>query len=122
MPDFSNEKHRVSNEYIYEWMFEKGYHGGAHTIAQNKIDQWGEHPRNGTPWYRTAPPIFENPSYTRWSKYPAYKKIGMPPAARIEKELNDYQKGKSKLINKGLKDSCQPAVDLVGGRYNIFNY
>lgn len=122
MPDYSNEPHRAPNEYIYEWMFEKGYHGGAHTIAQNKIDKWGEHPRNGTPWYRTAPPIFEIPPYTRWSKNYAYKKVGMPPAVKIERELYDYQKGKSKLINKGLKDSCQPAVDLVGGRYNIFNY
>lgn len=132
MPDFSSEKHRVSNEYIYEWMFEKGYHGGAHTIDQNKIEQWGQHPRNGTPWYRTAPPIFEIPPYTRWSNggkngqksglNGAAKKSFKPPARRIELELNDYQKGKSKLINKGLKDSCQPAVDLVGGRYNIFNY
>lgn len=130
MPDFSSEHHRAPNEYIYEWMFERGYHGGAHTISPLKVAKWGEHPRDNTPWYRTAPPVFEIPPYTRWSEGgtkskingAAYKKTGMPPAVRIASELKDYQKGKSKLINKGLKDSCQSAVDLVGNRYNIFNY
>lgn len=118
--EFMPNIHRVDNKYIYQYMFEQGYHGGANTIASNKVQQWGEHPHNGQPWYRTAPAIFEKPPYTRWSKYPAAK--SMPPATRIDIELRNYQKGQSKLIKRGLKDSCQPAIDLIGGRYNIFNY
>lgn len=112
--------HRVDNEYIYKYMFEQGYHGGANTIHADKVEQWGAHPHDGQPWYRTAPAVFEKPPYTAWSKYYAAK--SMPPAIRIENELRNYQIGKSKILGRGLKDSCQPAIDLIGGRYNIFNY
>lgn len=38
--------HRVGNNYIYEYMFKQGYHGGA-------IDG-PEHPSPGTPYWRTG--------------------------------------------------------------------
>lgn len=42
--EFSETKHRVSNDYIYEYMFKEGWHGGA--ISGNG------HPSIGTPWYK----------------------------------------------------------------------
>ena len=38
--------HRVGNDYIYEYIFKQGYHGGA-------IDG-PEHPAPGTPYWRTG--------------------------------------------------------------------
>lgn len=39
-------RHRVGNDYIYEYIFKQGYHGGA-------IDG-PEHPAPGTPYWRTG--------------------------------------------------------------------
>lgn len=42
--EFSDTKHSVNNEYIFETMFIEGWHGGA--------DDGDFHPDPGTPWYR----------------------------------------------------------------------
>lgn len=116
MPD----THRVDNQYIYDWVFLQGYHGGANTIAESKVDKWGEHPHEGQPWYRTPHPSLGVTPYTAWSKY--YAKKTMPPALRIETQLKKYQEGKSDLIGRGMNDAITPAWELVLGRYKLFNY
>lgn len=113
-PNLMPETHRVSNEYIYEYMFEKGYHGGAVTGK--------DHPSPGTPWYRTPPPFpgISVPPYSQWSEYMAKKT--MAPADRISMQLQGYQNNKSSILGYGIKDLIDPACDLVLGRYNLFNY
>lgn len=119
-PQYMPDTHRVNNQYIYDWVFLQGYHGGAHTIAKDKVDKWGEHPHDGQPWYRTPPPSVGVTPYTSWSEY--YAKKTMPPAVRIEMQLKKYQNGKSDLIGRGMNDAVNPAWELVLGRYNLFNY
>lgn len=113
-PNLMPATHRASNEYIYEYMFEKGYHGGA-VSGEN-------HPSPGTPWYRTPPPLpgISVPPYSQWSEYNAKKT--MPPADRISMQLQGYQNSKSSILGYGVKDLIEPAYDLVLGRYNLFNY
>lgn len=50
--------HRVSNDYIYDWVFKQGYHGGA-------IDG-KNHPSPGEPYYKV------HPDYVLWA-YPAVR-------------------------------------------------
>lgn len=122
MPKAYKHSHRVSNQYIYDQMFLKGYHGGAHTIAEDKIDEWGEHPKDGTPWYRTPPPIKKGiPSYTDWSDRNGAEKSEMSPAQNIREELLAYQDEKSTLLGRGVSDVSESAWDLILSRYNLFN-
>ena len=66
--EFSKNKHRVSNEYIYDHMFKGGWHGGA-------IDgPW--HPSPGDLWYRKWNQ--EIGAYYAWSR-PAKRMAGDTP-------------------------------------------
>lgn len=121
MPQAYEHSHRVSNQYIYDQMFLKGYHGGAHTIAPDKAEEWGEHPKDGTPWYRTPHPSrgVKNP-YSRWSNRSGAIQ-STPPADNIREQLKQYAAGKASAINRGLVDAKDNAWDLVLNRYNLFN-
>lgn len=120
MPQAYKHSHRASNQYIYDQMFLKGYHGGAHTIAEDKVEEWGEHPDDGTPWYRTPHPFRGIRPYTDWSEHRA-EKSDISPAQRIEEELRLYQNSKSSVLGRGMNDVVESAWDLVLGRYNLFN-
>lgn len=116
--DFIPKIHRVDAvdpEYIYNWMFVKGYHGGA---VRGK-----EHPHPGMPWYRTPPPSFAKdlPPYSRWSKNMSeYSMIS--PYKRIENEIKNYEQNRKTIIGRSINDAIIPAQKLVFGRYRIFNY
>ena len=120
MPQSYEHSHRVSNQYIYDQMFLQGYHGGAHTIASEKVEQWGEHPEDGTPWYRTPHPSrgVKNP-YNRWSSRSA--KQSTAPADDIREQLQQYEDDKASTIGRGAADALDNAWDLVLNRYNLFN-
>ena len=121
MPQAYDHYHRVSNKYIYEQMFLKGYHGGAHTIDPDKVEEWGEHPKDGTPWYRTPHPSrgVKNP-YSMWSDRDGVA-ISTPPANDIAEQLEQYEDGKASTIGRGAADALDSAWDLVLNRYNLFN-
>lgn len=117
-PDFIPKVHRVDTidpNYIYNWMFVKGYHGGA---------VGGEgHPYPGAPWYRTPPPspTQDEKPYSRWSTRMAeYSMIS--PYKRIENEIKNYEQNRKTLIGRSINDAIIPAQKLVFGRYRIFNY
>ena len=129
MPDGYDHEHRATNEYIFQMAFVEGYHGGANTIAENKVEKWGKHPHDGQYWYRTAPPIFakDEPPYSRWSGqskhgYGAAVRKGMPPKTRIEDEINKYRSGKSRIVKGTPEDRYDEALELVYSRYRLFNY
>lgn len=52
--------HRVSNDYLFDLAFQRGYHGGA---DKNKNGWYAYHPETGTPYWRT--PV---PEYTQWGR------------------------------------------------------
>lgn len=141
-PNFIPKVHRVDSidpDYIYNWMFEKGYHGGA---------VGGEgHPHPGSPWYRTPPPLRNQASgkhhttkgdnrggytnygeeyylekpYSQWSTHMAeYSMIS--PSVRIKNEITNYEKNRKTIIGRTLNDTLKPAYDLVFSRYRLFNF
>lgn len=117
-PNFIPKVHRVDNvdpDYIYNWMFEKGYHGGA--VGGEK------HPHPGSPWYRTPPPSHTNDikPYSQWSARMAEYSM-VSPSKRIENEIKNYEQNKKTIIGRSINDAIIPAQKLVFGRYRLFNY
>lgn len=110
---YMKKHHRASNAYIYNLAFISGYHGGATSISEKKINKWdnlginNRHPSpakyyggdipisGGTPYYRTPPKpgVDENgvwrPKYYQWGE-PAEK--SEPPFKKIIKEIHEYEK------------------------------
>ena len=122
MPQSYEHSHRVPNQYIYDQMFLQGYHGGAHTIAPEKVEQWGAHPdpESQTPWYRTPHPSRgEKNPYSRWSSRSAAQST--PPADDIREQLQQYEDGKASTIGRGAADALSNAWNLVLDKYNLFN-
>lgn len=47
---FMKNSHRALNSCIFDISFMQGWHGGAATISSNKIEKYGKHPSEGTPY------------------------------------------------------------------------
>ena len=100
MPD----SHRVSSEYIFEHVFEEGWHGGA---IRGK-----NHPNPDTPWWRTP-----HPSQTTgipWRIWGSVAYSSMSASNMIESEINSY-KNSDRI--KNVLDSC---ADKVLSTYLLF--
>lgn len=68
--------HRVSNEYIYQNSFVKGWHGGADKLGSSPKPGYEEpHPNPGIPYWRTPQPdeaaITGELPYEHWFDHPA---------------------------------------------------
>lgn len=101
--------YKVSTRYIYKYMFEEGWHGGA-------IDGVG-HPEPGTPWWKTPPPFMANklgvPAWSQWSAMAASSKS---PDTLIDEAIAKYkaeQKGEKILHNYFNK--------IIKNKYIMFN-
>ena len=82
---YMREKHRVSNEYIFENSFMKGWHGGA-----DKANKGPVHPYPGTPMYREPWPYYTRWSYVaEWSE-PPYEVMNERIDETVEKIGEDY--------------------------------
>lgn len=82
MDDSKLNGHRVSPSYIYQWVFKKGFHGGA---IDGKPDEANNpHPSPGTPYWRT-PDVSVSPqsAYHYWGS-PA------PQSESIYQMFNKY--------------------------------
>ena len=98
-------EHRVdkkSDNYIFHWMFERGYHGGArHELIQEGTHtymQW----RTPTPQAISAGFATGEP-YSRWSKK-IVPRMKPSPMIRINKELDEYDKTELKnRVRQGLE-------------------
>lgn len=89
--EFMKKKHRVDNEYIYEKMFEEGWHGGAH-------DGPG-HPNPGKNYWRTPSVDDEEhgiKAYSYWWDKPAAKSTS--PYENIINKWNSYMNGQGKKM------------------------
>ena len=71
-------RHRASQELIFNYMIERGWHGGSPYIKKRKEDLWGKHPNPGEPYYRT---------YYNWGK-PATV-WGKSPKEEIETRIRE---------------------------------
>lgn len=91
--DYWHGNHRLGNEELFNLVFIEGWHGGARNIDSSKIEQWGEHPEEGVPYWRTP-----HPNYTQWG-YRA--KNDLSPMERIDKALKVYE-GKISSIQDGV--------------------
>ena len=101
--EFMPDVHRVDNSYIFDYMFEQGYHGGA--VGANAF---------GELLWRTPHPSQGTPAYRAWG-YPAVQTSS--PSDNIEEMLNAYQ-------NSGKIESYVPqAFASVKSKYALFrNY
>lgn len=73
-------RHRASRELIFDYMIERGWHGGSPYIKKGKEDVWGKHPNPGEPYYRTP-----NDIWSSWGKPAAV--WGKSPKEEIEKRI-----------------------------------
>ena len=99
------DTHRVAPEYIYDYMFFEGYHGGA--------NKGPNHPSPGTLLYRSPVPGFGKPPYTRWSD-PAEQTEA--PAKMVETRFNALFNGPE------ADEIIYDAMVSVLKTYRIFSY
>ena len=95
--------HRISNEYIYDVMFKKGYHGGA--------------PHNGNYYWRYPSPQFASelgiPPYITWYPFgPAIQTES--PWERIQAEWETYRNTEGKqLLLKAFQNEIGKVIKEV---------
>lgn len=109
--DYKNMKkqHRVSNEYIFNWMFIKGYHGGAYK---------GEgHPNPGEPWWR-YPISYTDPLGNTAMKFAKGSDYWYKPAIKSEKSPYEIiERNAIEFLNKKQteysKNIEEPATQIL---------
>lgn len=132
-PDYMNYMHRFKTrggiEYLFNTTFVQGYHGGADKIDPSKVEEWGEHPHTGTPWYRTP-----YKKYYDWRPYDpmdamgngAYLSMSKAPLKNITRQLAAYNStnGEAKVGNKkyNIHNLIKPAVEYILYQYDLFNH
>lgn len=92
--------HRVGSSYIYMFMFEEGYHGGAIGANASGGAMWRTPPYGPRPWATWGRPAVQTES----------------PSDIIDQKLGEYEN--SGAIIGYLED----ATAVVLSRYRIFNY
>ena len=101
-PDFMEKEHRISNEYIFDIAFIRGYHGGA-TSGDG-------HPSSGIPYWRTPFPTFDN-----WGRPAA---ISKSPYLTMEEETQNYLDIQSRRWRKEILLPLVEIVSEIQTRYN----
>ena len=98
-PSHMKGEHRVGNKYIYEMMFEQGYHGGA-VGDTGRLDSIGV----AKPWsmaYRKPVRIFGDSPYkafSLWSTTPP-RQSKPSPEELIDQGLADYEPKAIKIVS-----------------------
>ena len=76
------EHHRASRELIFDYMIERGWHGGSPYIKPKNEASGGKHPNPGEPYYRTP--------YNIWSKWGRPAEVwDKSPKEEIEKRIRE---------------------------------
>ena len=102
-PIYMEYEHRVDNDYIYEWVFQKGYHGGA---------AYGEdHPDPGTPWWRFGKSTDSTSEDKGWYK-PA-KRANFSPYEEAKKVANEYISETEAELKNEIRAKFYAKVDLI---------
>ena len=122
-PDFMGNKHRANDEYIYHWMFEEGWHGGARNRSGNKVAYIDEETRERTgEWiyykmlYRTPHPLAiaagkaKGPAFKKWSSTPV-EQAPFSPYEMINKKLDKYDK---KEFDNRIRQGLELALEKYG--------
>lgn len=112
------DTHRVSTEYIYDYMFDLGYHGGA---SKGKPDIGG----NRFPHFmafRTPVPSFAILSgikpYSFWSNMQSIKSES--PSMRIGMDINKYENNIQNSSGNTLLSQVENAFEYVMLGYDLF--
>lgn len=119
--------HRVDEKdenYIFHWMFERGYHGGARPKNGRFISELNYKKGNSnlnafhaSMLYRTPTPqaiaagFASGKPYQRWSKYPVAV-AQTPPLKAINEDLDEYDK-------KKLKNRVRQGLETAFFKYDI---
>ena len=109
--------HRVSSEYIYDYMFAQGFHGGA---TKGKPDMFNR-PFPGAMALRTPVPQFATPqvpAYSLWSKNHAGQTEA--PETQINNNINAYENGGANTSGSTLQERVDSALVRVSRSYAIF--
>lgn len=101
----SPENESGLKEYLYKTTFRKGWHGGADKIDPDLAEIYGEHPKPGTPYYRTP-----YKSYKSWGNEAKREKTS--PFNSIKKKAADYNNGEyAALVNNLLRKHIGHLLD-----------
>ena len=107
--------HRVGGEFIYNYVFEGGYHGGA---PSGKPDMAGN-PHPGYMAWRTPPPSFGNHPYTFWGNPAVHSPA---PGMKIGRNVNLYKNNAGNISGHTPIERVREAFAYVNLRYSIFNW
>lgn len=81
-------------EYLYEIVFQKGWHGGADKISPAKAEIWGEHPSPETPYWRKPGFITDKETGERfWHSWGAWHINAEPSSSPYDKFKKELKKG-----------------------------
>lgn len=111
---YMKKQHRAENEFIFENSFMEGYHGGAKTIDDDKIPEWGKHPNPGIPYYRKPVPSQCDEGQIPYSKWGKKAKKTDPPYEYLANKWNkwirdEYEDEKRKILIKVIKQYLNEA-------------
>ena len=91
---------------MFHQAFDEGWHGGAKTIAAEKVETWGTHPKPGVPYYRRPGWVTYPNGDTKWHKYGKWgkraKKMRTAPRKLFEKKIKELNKGQLADIDDAL--------------------
>lgn len=100
--------HRVNINYIYQYVFLKGWHGGA---TKGK-----DHPEPGIPWWRTPPPFLaQKQGVDPWSRWGGIAYSSSSPYNQIGNAFDEYKKSQrgEAILNKYF-------TEIIKNKYKIF--
>lgn len=110
-PEYMPDVHRVSNDYIFKYMFEKGYHGGARHYWE---DEDGIRQKMA---YRTPTPeaiasgTSNGTPYRKWSKLPVEQSYS--PAEGVYEAFTKYRDSKE------FKNRIKQGIEFAFWKYDI---
>lgn len=117
-PAFYPGGHRVGGEYIYQYAFNLGFHGGATPGSREKKDAHGKlHP--GGIVYRSPAPSRGNKPYIYWGR----QAVQTPaPSTMVGRNILKYQNGGANTSGHTALERIEDAIDYVNLRYDVFNW
>ena len=108
--------HRVDGKYIYDKMFEEGWHGGA---ASGPPDFYMTPHPGYMAWRKPGPPGCANlKPYSLWGRQAIRSES---PSDHIENEMNSYFEDGANLSGHMFNERIDDALEYIMLDYSLFN-
>lgn len=121
-PDYERFRNpQAGGEYMFHYMFELGFHGGANSGPKDAygIEFYGSD--NNLLWrYPVPSQWYINKGLKPYSLWGNYAKRTFSPSNRIEIDLQNYQNGKRNISGTTLSERYDEAWEYVRKKYPVY--